>query len=216
MRRELHVRFCEGGGVQLPSATRLVVGFEHREEAERFLGALRERFARFRLALHPDKTRLIEFGRFADPNRRARGDGKPETFNFLGFTHSCSKTRKGQFTVLRQTMRRRWQAKLQAVKTELRQRLHAPIPEQGAYLRSVLTGHARYYGVPRNGPNVYAFRHALGRLWRASLMRRSQTAFIPWTRMTRLCRRWLPFPRICHPYPAQRLAYVTYGRSRMR
>jgi group II intron reverse transcriptase/maturase len=209
-------RHARGTVVVVRFADDFVVGFEHREEAARFLAALRDRFARFRLTLHPDKTRLIEFGRFADQNRRARGDGKPETFNFLGFTHSCSKTRKGQFTVLRQTMRQRWRAKLQAVKTELRRRLHAPIPEQGVYLRSVLTGHARYYGVPRNGPHLYVFRHALGRLWRRSLMRRSQTTFIPWARMNRLCRRWLPFPRICHPYPAQRLACVTHGKSRMR
>lgn len=174
MRRELHVRFCEGGGVQLPSATRLVVGFEHREEATRFLTELRERFAQFGLTLHPDKTRLIEFGRSAARNRRDRGDGKPETFNFLGFTHACSRTRKGQFTVLRTTMRRRWQAKLQAVKAALRRRLHAPIPDQGAYLRSIVAGHARYYAVPRNAPRVHAFRHALVRLWWAALRRRSQ------------------------------------------
>ena len=209
-------REARGAMVTVRFADDFVVGFEHREEAARFLVELRERLARFGLALHPDKTRLIEFGRQADRNRRGRGDGKPETFNFLGFTHSCSKTRKGQFTVLRETMRRRWQAKLQAVKTELRRRRHAPIPEQGAYLCSVLRGHARYYGVPRNGPNLSAFRHALGRLWRASLMRRSQTAFISWSRMERLCRRWLPYPRICHPYPSQRLAYMTQGRSRMR
>jgi RNA-directed DNA polymerase len=165
MRRELHVRFCEGGGVQLPSATRLVVGFQHRAEAERFLAELRERFARFGLTLHPDKTRLLEFGRYADPTRRGRGDGKPETFNFLGFTHSCAKTRKGRFTVLRQTVRTRWQAKLRAVKTELRQRLHQPVPEQGAYLRAIVLGHNRYYGVPLNGPALSAFREAMVQLW---------------------------------------------------
>jgi len=193
-----------------------VVGFEHREEADRFLTELRERFARFGLTLHPDKTRLIEFGRTADRNRRGRGDGKPETFNFLGFTHSCSKTRAGRFTVLRQTMRRRWQTKLQEVKTALRQRLHAPIPEQGAYLRAVVVGHANYYAVPRNAPRVHAFRHAVVGLWHAALSRRSQTGHVPWPRMLRLSRRWLPTPRICHPYPSQRLASVTQGRSRMR
>jgi RNA-directed DNA polymerase len=193
-----------------------VVGFEHREEAIRFLAELRERFARFGLSLHPDKTRLIEFGRFAAPTRRARGAGKPETFNFLGFTHACSRMRKGRFTVLRQTMRQRLQAKLRAVKTELRQRLHAPIPEQGAYLRSVVVGHTRYYGVPRNGPSLSVFHAALVRLWRVTLQRRSQTGFASWTRMRRLAARWLPGPRICHPYPNQRLACVTQGRSRMR
>jgi RNA-directed DNA polymerase len=193
-----------------------VVGFEHREEAERFLAELRDRFARFGLALHPDKTRLIEFGRCADRNRRGRGDGKPETFNFLGFTHSCGKTRKGRFTVLRQTMRRRWQAKLREVHAELRCRLHDAVPEQGTYLRSVLLGHARYYGVPRNGPSLMMFRRALTRLWRVALLRRSQTASVPWQRMVRLAARWLPIPHICHPYPDQRLAFVTQGKSRMR
>jgi group II intron reverse transcriptase/maturase len=205
-----------GDVVVVRFADDFVVGFEHREEAVRFLTELRERFARFGLALHPDKTRLIEFGRCADRNRRGRGDGKPETFNFLGFTHACSRTRAGRFTVLRQTMRRRWQAKLQEVKTELRRRRHAPIPEQGAYLRSVMRGHARYYGVPRNAPSLHAFHHGLGRLWRVTLMRRSQTGSVPWHRMGRLIARWLPIPHICHPYPNQRLASATQGGSRMR
>jgi RNA-directed DNA polymerase len=209
-------REARGDVVVVRFADDFVVGFERREEADHFLAALRERFARFGLALHPDKTRLLEFGRDADRNRRGRGDGKPETFNFLGFTHACSKTRKGQFTVLRQTMRRRWQAKLQEVRTALRHRLHEPIPDQGAYLRSVLLGHARYYGVPRNGPRLSAFRFALVGRWRAALMRRSQTARVSWERMARLSRRWLPFPRICHPYPSQRLAFATQGKSRMR
>jgi group II intron reverse transcriptase/maturase len=209
-------REAHGEVVVVRFADDFVVGFEHREEAERFLAELRDRFARFGLALHPNKTRLIEFGRHADRNRRGRGDRKPETFNFLGFTHTCSKTRKGQFTVLRETMRPRWQAKLQEVQAELRRRLHVPIPEQGAYLRSGMLGHARYYGVPRNGPRLSAFRFALVRLWRAALMRRSQTARVSWARMTRLSTRWLPFPRICHPYPSQRLAFATQGRSRMR
>ena len=209
-------REARGDVVVVRFADDFVAGFEHREEAERFLAELRERFARFGLALHPDKTRLLEFGRHADRNRRGRGDGKPETFNFLGFTHTCSKTRKGQFTVLRETMRSRWQAKLQDVTRELRRRLHAPIPEQGAYLRSVLLGHTRYYGVPRNAPRLSAFRFALVRRWHAALRRRSQTARVSWARMTRLSTRWLPFPRICHPYPNQRLAWVTQGGSRMR
>jgi group II intron reverse transcriptase/maturase len=207
---------ARGDVVVVRFADDFVVGFEHREEAARFLTELRERFAQFGLALHPDKTRLIEFGRHADRNRRDRGDGKPETFNFLGFTHTCSKTRKGRFTVLRQTMRRRWQAKLREVRLELRQRLHHPISEQGAYLRSVMLGHTRYYGVPRNAPSLSAFYAALGRLWRVTLMRRSQTAFVSWERMRRLKARWLPIPHICHPYPNQRLALATQGKSRMR
>jgi group II intron reverse transcriptase/maturase len=209
-------RQARGEVIVVRFADDFVVGFEHRQEAERFLAELRERFAQFGLELHPDKTRLIEFGRFADRNRRGRGDGKPGTFDFLGFTHSCGKTRRGKFTVLRQTMRRRWQAKLREVKTELRRRLHDPIPEQGAYLRAVLLGHSRYYGVPRNGPSLGAFRNEMTRLWRASLMRRSQTGFVSWQRMARYISRWLPTPRICHPYPNQRLAFVTQGKSRMR
>jgi group II intron reverse transcriptase/maturase len=193
-----------------------VVGFQHRGEAERFLAELRERFARFGLTLHPDKTRLLEFGRFADTNRRARGDGKPETFNFLGFTHSCAKTRKGRFTVLRQTMRTRWQAKLRAVKTVLRQRWHQPVPEQGAYLRAVVLGHNRYYGVPRNGPALNAFREALAQLWWRVLRRRSQGNHLTWRRMGAYVARWLPTPRICHPYPRGRFAVTTQGKSRMR
>ena len=154
MSGDVQVRFCERPGVRFPRATHLAVGFEHRAEGERFLAELRERFATFGLELHPDKTRLIEFGRFADTNRRQGGGGKPETFNFLGFTHSCATTRAGKFTVLRQTMRKRWRAQLEEIKTELRRRLHDPGSEQGAYLRSVVTGHVRYYGVPLNGPAV--------------------------------------------------------------
>jgi len=193
-----------------------VAGFEHRREAEQFLTELRERFARFGLQLHADKTRIVEFGRYAEHNRRNRGDGKPETFNFLGFTHSCGKTRKGHFTVLRQTMRQRWQAKLRALKEELRRRLHTPIREQGAYLRSVLLGHFRYYGVPMNGPALGAFRKAVGSLWRTVLRRRSQGNHLPWRRMRRYIARWFPPARVCHPYPLVRLGVLTQGGSRMR
>jgi RNA-directed DNA polymerase len=194
-----------------------VVGFQHRVEAERFLAELRERFTRFGLELHPEKTRLIEFGRYARQNRSDRGDGgKPETFNFLGFTHSCGKTRKGGFTVLRQTMRLRWQAKLQELKGELRRRLHEPIPSVGAYLRSVVLGHARYYGVPMNGPSLTAFRNEVGRLWWRVLRKRSQGNHLPMRRALPRLMAWLPRPRICHPYPLVRLGVITQGGSRMR
>jgi group II intron reverse transcriptase/maturase len=192
------------------------LGFEHRQDAEQFLSELRERFARFGLELHPDKTRLIEFGRYASQNRERRGKGKPESFNFLGFTHTCGKTRRGKFTVLRQTMRQRWQAKLQAVKVELRRRMHFAIPEQGAYLGAVVRGHVRYYGVPMNGPSIVAFRFAVGRLWTRSLRRRSQKNRVTLQRMWRYIDRWLPPARICHPYPLVRLGVLTQGRSRMR
>jgi len=207
---------AHGEVVVVRFADDFVVGFQHRKEAACFLAELRERFARFGWTLHPDKTRLLEFGRFADANRRARGDGKPETFNFLGFTHSCAKTRKGRFTVLRQTVRTRWQAKLRAVKTELRQRLHRPVPEQGAYLRAVVLGHNRYYGVPLNGPALHAFREAMGQLWWRVLRRRSQGNHLTWRRMGAYVSRWLPTPRICHPYPRVRFAVTTQGKSRMR
>jgi len=193
-----------------------VAGFQPRQEAERFLAELRERFAKFGLELHADKTRIVELGRYAEQNRRNRGDGKPETFNFLGFTHSCGKTRKGHFTVLRQTMRQRWQAKLQALKEELRRRLHTPIREPAAYLRSVLLGHFRYYGVPRNGPALGAFRQAVGYLWRTVLRRRSQGNHLPWRRLRRYIQRWFPVPHVCHPYPLVRLGVLTRGGSRMR
>ena len=180
-----------------------VVGFEHRHEAEQFLVDLKQRFSQFGLELHPEKTRLIEFGRFAASNRGRRGQGKPETFDFLGFTHSCGKTRKtGSFVVLRRTMRKRMQAKLQVVKAELRRRRHTTIGEQAEYLRAVVQGHIGYYGVPRNFPALNAFRWALGRLWWRSLGRRSQRGRIPWKRMTRILRLALPRVRICHPYPS--------------
>ena len=207
---------ARGDVVVVRFADDFVGGFEHREEAAQFLTELRERFAKFGLTLHPDKTRLIEFGRFAADHRGRRGDGKPETFNFLGFTHSCGKTRRGRFTVLRQTVRQRWQAKLKAVKAELRRRLHEPLSAVGAYLRSVVLGHVRYYGVPMNGSSIGAFRTAIGRLWWWALKRRSQSHHLPWERMRRHIDRWLPPVRICHPYPLVRFGVVTQGKSRMR
>jgi RNA-directed DNA polymerase len=209
-------RQARGDVIIVRFADDFIVGFEHREEAEGFLTELRERFAKFGLTLHPEKTRLIEFGRLAAANRSRRGDGKPETFNFLGFTHSCGKTRRGKFTVLRQTVRSRWQAKLKAVKAELWRRLHEPIPVVGAYLRSVVGGHVRYYGVPMNGRSISAFREAVGRLWRRALTRRSQSHHLPWERMRRYIDRWLPPARICHPYPSVRFGVITRGKSRMR
>jgi RNA-directed DNA polymerase len=216
MSGDVQVRFCERPGVRFPRATHLVVGFQHHEEAERFLGELRERFAKFGLALHPEKTRLIEFGRYANRDRRERGDGKPETFNFLGFTHICTKTRKGYFTVLRQTMKNRLRAKLKVVKTELNRRMHEPIAKMGAYLRSVLLGHYRYYGVPLNYRALEAFMSGVFRLWRRVLSRRSQNGRIDARRAKSLETRWLPRPEICHPYPLVRLGVITQGKSRMR
>ena len=208
-------RQAPGDVVVVRFADYFVVGFEHRNDAEQFLADLRERFAHFGLTLHPDKTRLLEFGRYAAAHRRARGEGKPESFNFLGFAHHCATTRKGGFTVLRRTMRTRMRAKLQAVKLELRRRMHQPVPELGAYVRSVVLGHVRYYGVPMNGPPLYGFVHAVTRLWRQTLARRSQR-HLSWQRMRRYVARWVPPVRICHPYPLVRLGVVTQGGSRMR
>jgi RNA-directed DNA polymerase len=207
---------AHGDVVIVRFADDFVVGFEHRQEAERFLEELRGRFAKFGLELHPDKTRLIPFGRNADRVWRNGRGPKPDTFNFLGFTHSSGKTRRGKFIVLRQTMRRRMQAKLNELKQELRRRMHQTIPEQGAYLRSVVMGHVRYYGVPLNGWAIGVFRRRVGWLWGRTLRRRSQKHRLPWQRIHRYVDRWLPSARVCHPYPWVRFAVITQGRSPVR
>ena len=207
---------AHGDVIVVRFADDFVLGFQHRTDAEQFLTDLRERLTRFGLTLHPEKTRLIEFGRYAHRDRRARAEGKPQTFNFLGFTHCCAMTRDGKFMVLRQTMRQRWQAKVRAVAVALRRRLHEPIPVVGAYLGSVVRGHIRYYGVPRNLPALKAFHLAITRMWRRVLAERSQTACVSWTRMQRLAARWLPRVRVCHPRPLTRFAVTTQGGSRMR
>ncbi len=204
-------RRTQAGGdvIVVRYADDFIVGFQHRAEAERFLAELRERFAKFGLELHPEKTRLLEFGPYAAENRRRAGQGKPETFNFLGFTHICGKKRNGRFTVVRQTIRRRLQAKLREVKAELRRRLHDPITQVGAWLRQVVGGHIRYYGVPMNSPAIAMFRFQVGWLWHRALARRSHTGHVAWERMRRLIQRWLPPARICHPYPLRRLGVIT-------
>src|SRR3989454_860250 len=187
-----------------------VLGFQVKADAERFWTELTERVGKFRLELHPEKTRLLEFGPYAAENRKRLGQGKPETVNFLGFTHICGKKRSnGRFTVLRQTIRKRLQAKLSEVKAELRRRLHDPIPEVGEWLRSVVVGHIRYYGVPMNGPALHLFRFQVGGLWHRALSRRSQNGRVHWDRMRRLIDRWLPPARIYHPYPLRRLGVIT-------
>jgi len=201
---------AKGDVIVVRFADDIVLGFQSEMEAKRFLEGLKERFRKFNLELHPDKTRLLEFGPFAAQNRRRRGEGKPETFDFLGFTHICTKKRSnGYFTVLRQTIRKRLQAKLNEVKLELRRRMHDPIPEQGHWLGSVVRGHIRYYGVPLNAPAVFLFRSQVGWLWHRALSRRSQNGRILWDRMRRLIDRWLPPARTCHPYPLRRLGVIT-------
>jgi RNA-directed DNA polymerase len=201
---------AKGDVIVVRFADDVVLGFQSEMEAQRFLEELKERFRKFNLELHPDKTRLLEFGPFAAKNRRRRGEGKPETFDFLGFTHICTKKRSnGYFTVLRQTIRKRLQAKLNEVKLELRRRMHDPIPDQGRWLRSVVDGHIRYYGVPMNSPALGLFRFQVGWLWHRALSRRSQNGRVLWDRMRRLIDRWLPPARICHPYPLRRLGVIT-------
>lgn len=188
-----------------------VMGFQHREEAERFVRELRERMRKFGLTLHPEKTRLIEFGRFAAQNRKRRGQGRPESFNFLGFTHSCGQTRKGWFTVRRQSMSKRLRAKLGEIEDELRKRMHQRVREVGRWLRAVVQGWMNYHAVPGNYQSVNQFRIQVTRQWLRTLRRRSQRGRRRWNwkRMSRLATHWLPKARILHPYPDQRLIVRT-------
>jgi RNA-directed DNA polymerase len=193
-----------------------IVGFEHEEDARAFLAELRERFTQFGLELHPDKTRLIEFGRNADWKRRRQGRGKPETFDFLGLTHICARAKGGRFWIKRITIAKRMRAKLKQINIELKRRRHQPLPEQGAWLRSVVQGHLAYYAVPGNIMAVAAFRTQVTRSWFKALRRRSQRTRLNWTRMNRLANRWLPPARVRHPFPELRFAASTRGRSPVR
>src|SRR6266849_4553006 len=199
-------RHAHGDVIIVRFADDFIVGFEDRDDAERFLAGLRERFAKFGLELHPDKTRLIEFGRFAARDRSARGLGKPETFDFLGFTHICARSESGRFWVKRITIPKRMRAKLKQVKDQLRRRMHQPIPEQGRWLASVMRGHMAYYAVPGNAKAVRAFRDQVTRHWHKALRRRSQKTRVNWTRMHRIATRWLPPDRVMHPFPEARFA----------
>lgn len=201
-------REARGDMIVVRYADDLVVGFEREDDARRFLDALRERFAAFALSLHPGKTRLLEFGRFAADRRNERGLGKPETFDFLGFTHICSVTRKGRFLLKRKTRRDRLRMKLKEIKEELRRRMHQPIPTQGKWLRQVVAGHFTYYAVPTNSRSITAFRYLVGVLWHRVLRRRSQKDGCNWERMVKLIGAWLPKPRILHPWPEQRFAVI--------
>jgi len=194
-------REAQGDMIVVRYADDLVVGFEREGDARRFLDAMRERLGEFALSLHPDKTRLIEFGRFAAVDRKRRGLGKPETFAFLGFNFICGKSRQGSFQLHRKTRRDRMRAKLKDIKAELRRRMHQPIPSQGRWLKQVVTGHFAYYAVPTNSRALSAFRHYVTDLWRRALRRRSQKDGFTWERMTKLADDWLPQPHILHPWP---------------
>src|SRR6266700_587902 len=206
-------RHARGDIVVVRFADDIVMGFQHRDDAERFWADLRERFALFGLELNDDKTRLIEFGRFAARNREAQGLGKPETFEFLGFTHMCAKDRGGRFKLKRVTSKKRMRAKLSAVKTELRRRMHLRVPEQGEWLGRVVRGHLAYFAVPDNSQALRAFVNTVIRHWLRALRHRSQRTRITWERMRRIADHWLPKPRILHPWPNARYDAKTQGRS---
>ena len=199
-------RHAHGDVIIVRFADDFIVGFEHQEDARRFLAELGGRFAKFGLDLHPDKTRLIEFGRLAATRRKRRGLGKPETFDFLGFTHICARSAKGRFWVKRITISKPMRAKLKQVKDQLTRRMHQPVPEQGRWLASVVRGHMAYYAVPGNIRAVEAFLDQVTRHWHKTLRRRSQKTRINWERMDRIAKRWLPRPRTMHPYPDTRFA----------
>jgi group II intron reverse transcriptase/maturase len=200
-------RSATGDMIVVRYADDFVVGFQHRRDAERFLQELGGRLEKFGLALHPEKTRLIEFGRFAAPNRRTRGEGKPETFTFLGFSHICGRKRwSGGFIVKRKTAAKRLRAKLGEVKEALMRRRHEPIPQLAAWLRSVVRGYFNYHGVPGNTDSMESFRTATVRHWLKALRRRSQRHRMTWERFDQLVDRWIPKVQVLHPDPNERFS----------
>jgi group II intron reverse transcriptase/maturase len=201
-------REATGDMIIVRYADDFIVGFQHESDARRFLGEMRERLQKFALTLHPEKTRLIEFGRFAAERRKRRGLGKPETFNFLGFTFICGTTRTGKFQVKRKTRRDRMRAKLKMIKEEMWRRMHQPIPAQGEWLWHVVRGYFNYHAVPTNFRALVAFRTEIAKRWHRVLIRRSERTKLNWERMKRLIDDWLPKPRILHPWPDQRFAVL--------
>jgi len=204
-------REATGDMIIVRYADDFIVGFQHEVDARRFLDEMRARLQEFALSLHPDKTRLIEFGRLAATNRKQCGLGKPETFGFLGFTFICGTSRRGKFLLKRKTRRDRIRAKLRMVKEAMRRRIHQPIPQQGKWLRQVVIGYFNYHAVPTNFRALRAFRDEITRRWRRALSQRSQKGDLTWERMNKLVDDWLPKPRILHPWPEKRFA-VTHPR----
>jgi group II intron reverse transcriptase/maturase len=199
-------KHARGDVIVVRYADDTVLGFQAQTEADRFLEDFRERLRKFGLELHPEKTRRMEFGRYAESNRQRRGEGKPETFDFLGFTHISGKSRKGYFTVKRHTAGKRLRKKLRELKQELRARRHEPTALTGKWLRSVVQGYFNYHAVPDNLDRLWTFRSRLTLLWRTQLRQRSQRHGITWHRMGQLVSHWLPVPCMLHPWPAQRFA----------
>jgi group II intron reverse transcriptase/maturase len=209
-------RHATGEVIVVRYADDVVVGFQHLGEAQRFLAELKERLGAFALELHPTKTRIVEFGRFASRNREARGLNRPETFAFLGFTHICGKNRQGGFIIRRHTIRERLRGKLREVKDTLCRMRHLPVAEQGRYLGRVVDGYLNYFAVPTNNRAINSFyRHAVW-YWFRSLRRRSQTSRLPWRRMRLLVDRWVPPARLRHPLPDVRFDVMIQGRSPVR
>jgi group II intron reverse transcriptase/maturase len=205
-------KFAKGDVIIARYADDFVMGFQHRSEAERFRRELRDRLEKFGLVLHPEKTRLIEFGRFAAENRRTRGDGKPETFDFLGFTHICGKKRWGKgFIVKRKTIAKRLRAKVKETRRTLHRRRHLSVPEQGAWVRRVVQGYFNYHAIPGTVAALDAFRTQVVRAWLHALRRRSQRHRMIWQRFDRLVNRWVPRLRILHPHPNVRF-YAKHPR----
>jgi hypothetical protein len=197
--RERHAR---GEVILVRYADDFVIGFREESDARRCLADLKERFAKFGLELHPEKTRLIEFGRYAEERRTKRGEGPPETFDFLGFTHISGKTRRGDYTIHRRTSRKKFQAKLADLKEKLSRNRHADLSRVGGWLQSVLRGWCQYYAVPGNYARLRQFREEIQKMWFHALRRRSQRGRrLTWDKFSKLCRRWLPTPKILHPYP---------------
>ena len=199
-------REATGDMIMVRYADDLVVGFQHENDARRFWDAMRERLREFSLSLHPDKTRLIEFGRFAAQNCKKRGLTKPETFKFLGFVLICGKSWRGDFQIKRKSRRDRMRTKLREIKEALRQRMHRPIPETGKWLAQIVAGYFAYHAVPTNGAAISAFRYHVVILWHRRLCRRSQRARLVWTQMAKLADEFLPKPRVLHPWPSVRFA----------
>jgi hypothetical protein len=202
--QQWRARHARGDMIVVRYADDIVLGFQHEADAKRFLAEMRQRLEKFSLSLHPEKTRLIEFGRFATENRKRKGLGKPETFTFLGFTFICGRSSTGHFHIQRKTRRDRMRATLRRVKEELRRRRHQPIPEQGRWLEQVVRGFFAYHAVPTNGRALLAFHFHVTNLWWRALARRSQRAKLAWETVKKLFDDWLPRPRILHPWPRER------------
>jgi RNA-directed DNA polymerase len=199
-------KYAQGEVMVIRYADDTIVGFQYQTDADHFLENLRERLGKFGLELHPDKTRRIEFGRFAEQNRERRGEGRPETFDFLGFTHISGKNGLGRFMVRRTTIRKRMRAKLRQIKQQLRERMRDPVPQTGQWLQSIVQGYFNYYAVPGNLTSLGVFRDRVLALWWRTIRRRSQKHRINWTRLLVLAQRWLPQPQALHPFPDARFA----------